>query len=534
LFHDTDDDCNGEIRVQRGDDDEEEDDEEDMGQEEEEEESADDIVVMKFRIMYTSFVRCLRYLQCIQEEAQLRKTHTHLNDTAVPVHSGTTTAATAVQQPTANLAVEAAQQQAAAPKEEEEEEQQQQDDPKKKKKKKRRGLLDNSNHDQESRATNTNNKKPRYANSSLTDRLLLLPPRGSGDGVEKKTKTPTPTAVVVHQLLPWSCAVYSIVNWMVAYSNVPGIQMACFETLHVLLELDEQQRMTALRAGLGQVLLDSMHNFSTSAALHTAAFYALVVLARPMGGREGMLLLNSNISNSISISRSTMTTDSEIFGSGGVDRHEQPQQQKHGVDVLLDSMRRFHNHEMLQATACWSLVNLALIPAQRRLLVQRGAIQAVVRAMSGVHSSSAQVQHRALFALVNLVIPSSSSAATSAAAEAAVSQQLQPGQQEHSVEEEEEEERTLVDASVESSPCWPCAGFVPVPTFSKMLVSCCGIFRSFVTIVTTTFCCLHHIATKCSSTVPPTSCLVRRRRIDCCKPLRRVSCITCKFAQRRK
>jgi len=52
-------------------------------------------------------------------------------------------------------------------------------------------------------------KKPKIGNSMITDRLLG--PSASGDPGN------------LH--LPWSCAIYSIVNWMVSFSDVEGIQV---------------------------------------------------------------------------------------------------------------------------------------------------------------------------------------------------------------------------------------------------------------------------------------------------------------------
>ena len=75
-----------------------------------------------------------------------------------------------------------------------------------------------------------------------------------------------------------------------------------------------------------------------------------------------------------------------------------------GIAVLLDSMRRFRSDETLQAMACWSLVNIALAPAQKDVLVKLGGIEVTVQAMIE-HPFDAEVQFRALFALINLVIP---------------------------------------------------------------------------------------------------------------------------------
>jgi hypothetical protein len=129
--------------------------------------------------------------------------------------------------------------------------------------------------------------------------------------------------------------------------------------------------------------------YSNSVLLHTAAFHTIVLLARPLGGQEGMLFHTS------------MVNSSGIFGStteGSVGG-------KSGIAVLVDSMRRFELNEALQSMACWSLVNIALAPSQKEVLVKLGGIEVIAQAMVE-HQYSADVQFRALFALINLVIPS--------------------------------------------------------------------------------------------------------------------------------
>jgi hypothetical protein len=171
---------------------------------------------------------------------------------------------------------------------------------------------------------------------------------------------------------------------MVAFSDVEGIQTLCMKALSFLLE-NEQQRMTAQRAGLTDVVLRGMVLFPNSVQLHIAAFHTIVLLARPLGGREGMLFHSSMVA-------------SGIFGG------ENSQHRKNGIAVMLDSMRRFGDNEVLQAMSCWALVNIALAPAQKVVLVKLGGIQATTNAMRR-HPFSAEVQFRALFALINLVIP---------------------------------------------------------------------------------------------------------------------------------
>ena len=126
--------------------------------------------------------------------------------------------------------------------------------------------------------------------------------------------------------------------------------------------------------------------FPDSVQLHTAAFHTIVLLARPLGGREGMLF------------HSSMVNASGIFGA------DSAQNGKNGIAVMLDSMRRFESNDVLQAMSCWSLVNIALAPAQKTVLVKLGGIQVTANAMK-LHPYSAEVQFRALFALINLVIP---------------------------------------------------------------------------------------------------------------------------------
>jgi len=191
--------------------------------------------------------------------------------------------------------------------------------------------------------------------------------------------------VAGHVDLPWSCAIYSVVNWMVAFTDVAGIQNMCLKILPDLLE-DEKQRTSAQHAGLTDIVLRAMVLFPYISELHTAAFHTLVLLARPLGGKEGMLFHRS------------MVKSSGIFNVGSSTG-------KSGIAVMLDSMKRFSSDEDLQAMGCWSMVNIALIPSQKAVLVKLGGISVAANAIMQ-HPHSAEVHFRALFALINLVIPS--------------------------------------------------------------------------------------------------------------------------------
>lgn len=209
----------------------------------------------------------------------------------------------------------------------------------------------------------------KYGISKLTN-SLLGPCHASG----------TPGNVA----LPWSCAIYSVVNWMVAFTDVPGIQLMCLKSLPALL-VDEQMRLSAQTAGLTDIVLRAMVLYPNMADIHTAAFHSLVLLARPLGGKEGMLF------------HSAMVDASAIFNVGSATG-------KSGIAIMLDSMKRFVDNADLQAMACWSMVNIALIHSQKVVLVRLGGIAVAADAMIH-HPLNAEVQFRALFALINLVIP---------------------------------------------------------------------------------------------------------------------------------
>jgi hypothetical protein len=257
-------------------------------------------------------------------------------------------------------------------------------------------------------------QKPKFGQSMITNRLL----------------GPSAMGVPSHLNLPKSCAIYSIVNWMVAHPNVQGIQTMCIMALPSLLE-DEQQRITAQRIGMVEVILCAMLRFSGNVKVHIAAFHTIVLLARPLGGREGMLFDNSmagstqNLKLTSIIETSTSTSTAAHYGRvvslQGSNRHtsnlignnssrtnnvndKENKLPMTGIGILIDSMKRFASSEKLQSTACWAFVNVALVPTQKSMLMKLNGIEAILDAMTE-HSKSFDVQFRALFALINLVVP---------------------------------------------------------------------------------------------------------------------------------
>ena len=302
----------------------------------------------KYRLLYASFVRCMKYLNRLQDDAlNGREPSVPMKSNPSDIYPFNNNVSLKAYFAKARRIVRAH----------------------------RNGGVGNDIESQESLTSDTSNEKKRkrssvrLGNSMITNRLLRPTAAGEVDNVN----------------LPWSCAIYSVVNWMVAFQDVEGIQIMCLKTLPYLLE-DEQQRTTAQRAGLTDNVLHAMVLFPDSIELHTVAFHTLVLLARPLGGNEGMLF------------HTAMVNTRGIFNNDSTNS-------KNGIVIMLDSMRRFAQDEILQAMSCWSLVNVALTPLQKSILVKLGGLTVTANAMLQ-HPYNAEVQFRALFALINLVIPS--------------------------------------------------------------------------------------------------------------------------------
>eukprot|EP00980_Cylindrotheca_fusiformis_P010297 scaffold2294_cov106-Cylindrotheca_fusiformis.AAC.13 len=320
-----------------------------------EQETIDKKRLDRYRLMYTSFVRCMKYLSQIQDDAVNGRQPTFI-DYGFSAHGGNSRNSDAPPKLVGtNKKLQAFFAQA-------------------------RGAVqeaDSITHGStfeiaqkaERKRKAKKEKKLKLGSSMITGRLLGPSQAGQPGNMN----------------LPWSCAIYSVVNWMVAFMDVEGIQIECMKVLPYLLE-DEEQRSTAQRSGLTDVVLRGMVMFNESVELHIAAFHAIVLLARPLGGREGMLFHSSMVATG-------------IFG------HQNSQNRRNGIAVMVDSMQRFEDNAVLQAMGCWALVNIALAPAQKAVLVKLGGIQATTNAMLR-HPLNAEVQFRALFALINLVIPS--------------------------------------------------------------------------------------------------------------------------------
>ena len=352
----------------------------------------------RYRLLYSSFVRCMKYLDRLRDDALNGRTPTVYNNSSQDLHPYNRNGSLKAYFARARRLVRRNRRNAGALSSGSDSVSETLTESGEDQKDEKMPAAGASSGSENSSREQQNPTGPRTGRSMLTDRLLRPSPAGEVDNVNAN--------------LPWSCAIYSVVNWMVAFVDVEGIQVSyctvscssllvvlllthisiiclqimCLKVLPYLLE-DETQRTTAQRAGLTDSVLRAMVIFPDSIELHTAAFHTLVLLARPLGGNEGMLF------------HTAMVNTRGIFNSG-----TSSSSSKNGIVIMLDSMRRFAQDEMLQAMSCWSLVNVALTPLQKSMLVKLGGLTVTANAMLQ-HPYNAEVQFRALFALINLVIP---------------------------------------------------------------------------------------------------------------------------------
>lgn len=107
-------------------------------------------------------------------------------------------------------------------------------------------------------------------------------------------------------------------------------------------------------------------------------------------------------STSSSSSSSSVISNTQLYDPSM--KNQLTNWEENGVRVMLDSLRRFSNDRYLQAMGCWAMVNAALYPSLKSSLTRLGGVYAVTNAMM-LHPNAEAVQFRALFALINLVIP---------------------------------------------------------------------------------------------------------------------------------
>ena len=179
-----------------------------------------------------------------------------------------------------------------------------------------------------------------------------------------------------------SDTVQVVLKPMTVFPDVVGLQLACLRSLVPMLE-HQGNRKTAQASCLTSLVVRAMLEFSIDVELQLAALHTLVLLARPIGGSEGMVF---------SRGMASPPGLEALLGERG------------GIATVLETMTRHLAVAEVQAMSCWALVNVMLIPAQKALVVERGGVQAVLESMRA-HPREFEVQYRALFALINLLVP---------------------------------------------------------------------------------------------------------------------------------
>jgi len=166
---------------------------------------------------------------------------------------------------------------------------------------------------------------------------------------------------------------------MNSWPTVIGIQLECLKAMVPLLEA-ERVRKVAQDSALAHQVVAGLRTFESNLELQQFALHSLVLLARPIGGREGAVHIGM------------APALPALQGPRG------------GIFTVLTVMDRHIKEPGIQAMACWSLVNFALSGTCKTLLISKGGVSCVLRAME-MHPNELQVQFRGLFALINLVVP---------------------------------------------------------------------------------------------------------------------------------
>eukprot|EP00903_Cladosiphon_okamuranus_P014460 g13416.t1 len=178
--------------------------------------------------------------------------------------------------------------------------------------------------------------------------------------------------------------VIAIVDVLDAYRKLAEITRACFGRLGELLDSNEaREAVKVVDWRIMDHALWALNTYPDDVDLLLKIFRFLILAGRPVGRAEGVVLPRPP----------TCDGSLKAFGPSG-----------DGVEAVLACMERHQSNSQVQAVACWSLVNLALIPQQKRALCRRGGVLAIVRAMA-CHPQDSEVHFRAMFALINLVTP---------------------------------------------------------------------------------------------------------------------------------
>ena len=173
--------------------------------------------------------------------------------------------------------------------------------------------------------------------------------------------------------------------------TVPPVAM-CLEVLPVILE-DEGVRSMASNnlIRLSDMVFNFMLQYPDSPRVIAATLHSIVLLARPIGQKEGSLFESNMMNGLIEISDTG-------YGSGS------KPERLHGIIIIYNTMEKFKDNARIMAMACWSLVNISLVDRHKCILMQLGGVRRALDAIER-HSEDTELTYRALFCLINFVVP---------------------------------------------------------------------------------------------------------------------------------
>jgi len=163
--------------------------------------------------------------------------------------------------------------------------------------------------------------------------------------------------------------------------DVPVLQEKAIGRVATLCLASDEQRSAMVEKGAIPVVVDSFRRHAEVEGLCAVASRSLVFLGRPCGGKEGTAFVGEE--RSLENLRAMSNLDV--------------------IPLLLGSMRRFPNSVDVQASACWTLTNLALLADSKSAISTHGGLDLVLDALTRFPVTY-DVQHRGIFALINLAI----------------------------------------------------------------------------------------------------------------------------------
>lgn len=166
----------------------------------------------RYRLLYSSFVRCVKYLDRLKDDAINGRTPSVYSESQQDPYPTTQNGSLKAYFARARRLVKRTRRNARSPSSSSvsdsltpdsgEEQKQSENKP--------QAEATASSSGSENSSSSRQDLQPRFGRSMLTERLLR----------------PTRTGDVDNVNLPWSCAIYSVVNWMVAFVDVEGIQVS--------------------------------------------------------------------------------------------------------------------------------------------------------------------------------------------------------------------------------------------------------------------------------------------------------------------